>query len=125
MTDEPTATPAPAAAAPAPEFRTPEGQKIATMGKRPKAAVVRNGVWQPLRLFSFVRPKPSETREGFLNSVDRVDELQEEAERTERSLQFLRDQVRDQEARLEAINRAKAKAAAEAASHLAKMQAAA
>lgn len=87
-----------------------------------KLAVMRNGVWEPFRLLK-LKTKPSALRNEFTEVSVALEEMQDEYERVERALTFLRGQVVDMEVKLAGLDTAKTKAAKYAADLLAQMTA--
>ncbi len=114
MTD---ATPLPSPPPPPPAKERPGQPKPP---KRPKMAVMNRGVWEPFRVLKG-KPKPSIARAKFTEVSIALEELQDESERVERALVFLREQTVDMEAKLAALNMAKAKATADARAILAEL----
>ena len=98
----------------------PSAPALTTKRRSPMAAIMRNGVWQPLRV-AFGGSKPSEARQAFAAASERMDEIQREYERVEAGLTFLREQTKEMEGRLAALDLARARAAAGAGELLAKM----
>lgn len=103
----------PADAQPKDAQPTLELSKTAKPPRRSKVAVMRAGVWEPFRLLK-LKHKPSALRTEFSDVTVALEELQDEYERVERALAFLREQVGEMEGRLVALSTAKSKAAKDA-----------